>query len=174
MTTHDETQHADDTPRRESAADAGGVSMADTSQGEEIEAGASGAKPPMSRASSVASLGDASPGSGTAAAAAAAVVAASVAPEPSRGGVAFLAEVVVMPRGEVADPQGMTIEKALRRSAEDAGQPLKIAKMRVGKVFRFRIVAASQADAEARVAELADRVLANPNVEAFTCTVVGA
>jgi phosphoribosylformylglycinamidine synthase PurS subunit len=162
MTTHDETQHADDTPRRESAADAGGVSMADTSQGEEIEAGASGAKPPMSRASSVASLSDALPEPAT------------VAPEPSRGGVAFLAEVVVMPRGEVADPQGMTIEKALRRSAEDAGQPLKIAKMRVGKVFRFRIVAASQADAEARVAELADRVLANPNVEAFTCTVVSA
>ena len=80
----------------------------------------------------------------------------------------FEAEVVVMPKPEVADPQGQAIEQSLSHLV--LGEPLRASQVRVGRVFRLTLEAADLASAERALHALADRVLANPNIETFTCT----
>jgi phosphoribosylformylglycinamidine synthase subunit PurS len=81
----------------------------------------------------------------------------------------FEAEVVVMPKAEVADPQGQAIEGALARLGLTG--TVQAHHVHVGKVFRLALEAADQASAEHALRTLADRVLANPNIETFKCSV---
>jgi phosphoribosylformylglycinamidine synthase len=81
----------------------------------------------------------------------------------------FHAEVVVMPKPEVADPQGQAIEQALGRLDVAAG--VKATHVRVGKVFSLSLEASDRDAAEQALHALADRVLANPNIEGFECKV---
>jgi len=80
----------------------------------------------------------------------------------------FSAEVFVMPKPEVADPQGAAIEQAVNRL--DLGvEKFKATNVRVGKVFHLDLEAPDEAAAEEALTRLADKVLANPNIEAFEC-----
>ena len=82
----------------------------------------------------------------------------------------FDAEVIVMPKQEVADPQGQAIEGALGRLRLAERDGVEIAGIHAGRVFRFAVDAASRESAARAVEALADRVLANPNVEDFQFT----
>ncbi len=80
----------------------------------------------------------------------------------------YPAEVIVMPKPEVADPQGQAIEQALKRL--DLGvKGVGATNVRVGKMFHLEIEAPDRATAERALKALADKVLANPNIEAFQC-----
>lgn len=81
----------------------------------------------------------------------------------------FPAEVVVMPKPEVADPQGLAIEQALARLALTGAEDIRACDVRVGKVFHLTLEAPDRAAAERALHTLADRVLANPNIEGFEC-----
>jgi phosphoribosylformylglycinamidine synthase PurS subunit len=74
-----------------------------------------------------------------------------------------------MPKPEVADPQGQAIEAALARLALPGCDGVTAHDVRVGKVFHLTLEAADRAVAERALRALADRVLANPNIEAFEC-----
>ena len=68
--------------------------------------------------------------------------------------------VEVQLRPGTADPQGVTIERALPALGFEG-----IDRVRVGKAFRFEIEAPDEAVARDRSVELADRLLANPIIE---------
>ena len=79
----------------------------------------------------------------------------------------FHAEVTVMPKPEVADPQGQAIEQALGRL--DVASGVTATHVRVGKVFSLSLEAQDRDAAQQALNALADRILANPNIEAFEC-----
>lgn len=83
----------------------------------------------------------------------------------------FAVKVVVMPKPEVADPQGQAIESALARLSVKEIQGVKASGIRVGKIFRLTLQAEDRPGAEKALHVLADKVLANPNVETFTCSI---
>ncbi|MBN1475175.1 phosphoribosylformylglycinamidine synthase subunit PurS [Candidatus Sumerlaeota bacterium] len=83
----------------------------------------------------------------------------------------FEAEVTVMPKPEVADPQGQAIEQALARLALSGTEGVRASHVRVGKVVHLELEAADRASAERALEALADRVLANPNIESFSCSI---
>jgi phosphoribosylformylglycinamidine synthase len=77
----------------------------------------------------------------------------------------FRVTVDVMPKPEVADPQGQAVEAALARLLGDAAHPPR--HVRIGKTVRFELEAADGNAARLAVERLADRVLANPNTESY-------
>jgi len=78
----------------------------------------------------------------------------------------FSAQVEVLLRDGIADPQGATIERALPALGL-AG----VSSVRAGKSFRFEVVAHDDAEAMARATVVADRLLANPVIEESVVTV---
>lgn len=74
----------------------------------------------------------------------------------------WVAEVVVMPKAGVNDPQG----EAILGGLHDLGYRA-VSRVRSGKQFRVEIDAESEDGARAAVAELTDRLLANPVIEVF-------
>ena len=79
---------------------------------------------------------------------------------------AFDVLVEVRLRPGIADPEGLTIERALPALGFSG-----ISGVSVGKAFRLRVEAASEAEAADRAGELATRLLANPVIEDSTVTV---
>jgi phosphoribosylformylglycinamidine synthase PurS subunit len=73
----------------------------------------------------------------------------------------FAARVEVRLRHGIADPEGATIERALPALGFD-----DVKEVRAGRSFRFELDAADEATARRRAEELADRLLANPVIEA--------
>ncbi|MEP7040189.1 MAG: phosphoribosylformylglycinamidine synthase subunit PurS [Chloroflexota bacterium] len=71
----------------------------------------------------------------------------------------WLAEVHVRLRSGLADPEGQTIAGGLRSLGFDVGD------VRAGKLLRLAFVAADRATAEAAVALMCSRLLANPVME---------
>jgi phosphoribosylformylglycinamidine synthase len=69
-------------------------------------------------------------------------------------------------REGVADPQGSTIERSLPALGFHG-----VAGVRVGKAFRFTLVAADEASARAEVDDMCRRFLTNPVIEDATVTV---
>lgn len=86
----------------------------------------------------------------------------------------FNAEVFVMPKAEVADPQGQAIENALDRLQIEGAEGVSAHHVRVGKVFHLDLEAPDKTAAERALTALADKVLHNPNIETFECDVKGA
>lgn len=82
----------------------------------------------------------------------------------------FSAEVFVTPKPEVADPQGVAIEQALKRLDLGVGK-VKAANVRVGKVFHLDLDAPDATAARKALQALADKILANPNIEVFECKI---
>ena len=75
----------------------------------------------------------------------------------------WTAEVHVALRGGIADPEGQTIASALRSLGYDS-----VDAVRSGKLLRIDFAAASREEAEAAVAEMCTRLLANPVMEDAT------
>ena len=74
----------------------------------------------------------------------------------------FLARVYVTLKPTVNDPQGLTIKGALH-SLGFAG----VESVRAGKYMEIRIDAPDKAAADAQVAEMCRKLLANPVIEDF-------
>jgi len=74
--------------------------------------------------------------------------------------VRWLAEVHVSLRPGIADPEGQTIGSALRSLGYET-----VAEVRSGKLLRIAFEAGGSSDAEATVAEMCRRLLANPVME---------
>ena len=75
----------------------------------------------------------------------------------------WMAEVHVSLRPGIADPEGQTILSALR----SLGHP-SVSEVRSGKLLRISFEADDPASAEATVADMCRRLLANPVMETAT------
>lgn len=74
----------------------------------------------------------------------------------------FRVHVRVMPRTGVLDPQGQVVEHALNALGfDEAGA------VRVGRAIELDVAAASRDEAEARVRQMCDKLLANPVTEDY-------
>jgi phosphoribosylformylglycinamidine synthase len=71
-------------------------------------------------------------------------------------------KVFVTLKPSILDPQGKTIAAALHAMGYDA-----VRSVRQGKYFELDVDAGSADEAEKMVAEVADRVLANPVIESY-------
>lgn len=78
----------------------------------------------------------------------------------------FKAEVKVSLKKGVLDPQGSAIEGAVKALGYG-----NVPQVRIGKLIELWVEAESQEAAEATVLELGRKILANPVMETFTCTV---
>lgn len=77
----------------------------------------------------------------------------------------FLAEIDVMPKKEILDPQG----KAVTSSMKNLGLS-EIQNVRIGKHISLEIEAESEATANAKVDEACKNLLANLIMESYTFT----
>ena len=77
--------------------------------------------------------------------------------------VRWLAEVHVALRAGIADPEGQTVGSALRSLGYGT-----VGEVRSGKLLRISFEADDHAAAEAEVAEMCRRLLANPVMETAT------
>ena len=75
----------------------------------------------------------------------------------------WMAEVHVSLRSGIADPEGQTISSALR----SLGHP-SVSEVRSGKLLRISFEAEDPGSAEATVADMCRRLLANPVMETAT------
>jgi phosphoribosylformylglycinamidine synthase len=83
--------------------------------------------------------------------------------------MSYRVHVRVMPRESLLDPQGQAVEHAL--SALGFGEA---AGVRVGRAIELEVAAASRAEAEARVRQMCDKLLANPVTEDYLLQVEDA
>ncbi len=74
----------------------------------------------------------------------------------------FAAQINVMPRAEISDPQGQTVERTLP-SIGFAG----ISGVRVGKRITLIVDAADEESARSIVASASEKILANPVIEDY-------
>jgi phosphoribosylformylglycinamidine synthase PurS subunit len=74
----------------------------------------------------------------------------------------WLAEIRVMLKPSVNDPQGLSILGALRSLGFDA-----VESVRAGKLIQVQLSASDQADAEAAVGRMCAQLLANPVIEVY-------
>ena len=81
----------------------------------------------------------------------------------------FKAEIDVMPKDALLDPQG----KAVSQSMESLGLS-EVTNVRIGKHIRLFIEADSKATAEAKADEACKKLLANEIMESYSFVVVEA
>lgn len=81
----------------------------------------------------------------------------------------YRAEIKVLLKRSVLDPQGQAVEKALAILSYD-----NVEHVRIGKYMELRLRASDKTAAEAQVREMCERLLANPVIEDFTFTVAEA
>ncbi len=74
----------------------------------------------------------------------------------------FLARVFIAPKSTVNDPQGQTIHNALR----DMGYG-SVSSVRAGKYMEVRVDDEDEEGAAMHVADMCDRLLANPVIEEY-------
>ncbi len=79
----------------------------------------------------------------------------------------YSAEVSVMPKPGVADPQGQTIERALPALGYDG-----VKDVRLGKRIVLEVEASSADEARSKVLEMCERLLANPVIESYEVSVL--
>jgi phosphoribosylformylglycinamidine synthase len=79
---------------------------------------------------------------------------------------AFVAEVRVMLKPSVNDPQGLSIRNALRTLGFEG-----VANVRAGKLIAVTLEAPDAAVAREAAESMADRLLANPVIETFEVSV---
>jgi len=78
----------------------------------------------------------------------------------------YNATVHVSLRSGIADPQGQTIERALPALGYEG-----VSGVRVGKLIEFELNASDAAEAESKVGEMCERLLANTVIESYTVTI---
>ena len=76
--------------------------------------------------------------------------------------MAYVANVNVMLKEGIADPQGQTIERALPALGFSG-----VDEVRVGKRIRLRVDAPDEQDARRQIEEMCERLLANPVIESY-------
>jgi phosphoribosylformylglycinamidine synthase len=81
----------------------------------------------------------------------------------------YKASVEVMLKTGVLDPQGATLERALKSMGHD-----NVGSIRVGKLIELELESDDLAAAEARVEAWADELLANPVMERYRVKVEAA
>ena len=74
----------------------------------------------------------------------------------------FRAHIRVTPRAGLLDPQGLAVEHALSSLGFE-----EAANVRIGKAIEVDIQAPTRAEAEARVRQMCDKLLANPVTEDY-------
>lgn len=74
----------------------------------------------------------------------------------------FSAQVNVMLKPGISDPQGLTIERALPALGYSG-----VGGVRVGKRIELEVEATSSEEARARVEDMCERLLANTVIEAY-------
>jgi phosphoribosylformylglycinamidine synthase len=74
----------------------------------------------------------------------------------------FLARIFISPKPTVNDPEGLTIQGALRQLGFDT-----IASVRAGKYMEVRLDEGNEAAAAEKVREMCDKLLANPVIEDY-------
>ncbi len=79
----------------------------------------------------------------------------------------MLAKVYVTPKRGVLDPQGKAVASSLHSLGFD-----EVADVRIGKYMEIRLSASSRAEAERRIGEMCERLLANGVIEDFRFDVV--
>jgi phosphoribosylformylglycinamidine synthase PurS subunit len=79
----------------------------------------------------------------------------------------FAANINVMPRQEISDPQGQAVERTLPGLGFDS-----IDEVRVGKRIEIVLVAEDHAAAEAMAVAMCDKMLANPVIEDYELEVI--
>ena len=79
----------------------------------------------------------------------------------------FKATVHVSLRSGIADPQGLTIERALPALGYTG-----VSGVRVGKLIEFGLDASDATEAESKVGEMCERLLANTVIESYTLSIV--
>lgn len=77
----------------------------------------------------------------------------------------FVANVNVMLKEGIADPQGQTIERALPALGFSG-----VGDVRVGKRIRLAVDAADEQEAHERVQQMCERLLSNPVIESYEVT----
>jgi phosphoribosylformylglycinamidine synthase subunit PurS len=82
--------------------------------------------------------------------------------------VPYSARVSVMLKEGIADPQGQTIERALPALGYTG-----VKGVRVGKVIELEVDASDAGEARGRIAEMCERLLANPVIESYEITIDG-
>lgn len=78
----------------------------------------------------------------------------------------FSAEVRVTLKEGIADPQGQTIQRALPALGFEG-----VNDVRVGKLIELTVEASGPKEAETRVREMCEQLLANPVIETFEVTI---
>jgi phosphoribosylformylglycinamidine synthase len=74
----------------------------------------------------------------------------------------FRVLVIVRMREDLPEPQGMALEKVLKRLGYD-----KIRKIRVGKIIEFNVSGESKEEVKKVVENLAKSIFSNPVIEDF-------
>jgi phosphoribosylformylglycinamidine synthase PurS subunit len=74
----------------------------------------------------------------------------------------FTARINVMPRRELADPAGQTIEKALPKIGFG-----DVERVRVGKRIELHVAASDESEARSKVEAMCERMLANTVIESY-------
>ncbi|MDR2367257.1 MAG: phosphoribosylformylglycinamidine synthase subunit PurS [Deltaproteobacteria bacterium] len=77
----------------------------------------------------------------------------------------FKANVKVMLKPSVLDPQGATLERALKSMGHD-----NVSSIRVGKLIELVLESPDAEGATKAANDWADRLLANPNMENYSLT----
>ncbi|MGB3619254.1 MAG: phosphoribosylformylglycinamidine synthase subunit PurS [Catalinimonas sp.] len=75
----------------------------------------------------------------------------------------FTAEIDVMPRREILDPQGKAVQLGLRNLGIEG-----VADVRIGKHLHLEVEADDEADARAKVDQACRKLLANAIMEDYT------
>ena len=70
--------------------------------------------------------------------------------------------VEVMPKEEVLDPQGVAVEKALRKMSFG-----DVTKVRIGKAIDIEVSGSDAAASQAKIKQMAEKLLCNANGERF-------
>lgn len=70
--------------------------------------------------------------------------------------------VEVMPKEGILDPQGVTVKRSLHQLGYE-----EVSDVKVGKRIRLEIDTSDEAEALRRAEEMAEKLLHNPNVEAY-------
>ena len=78
----------------------------------------------------------------------------------------YSAEVSVMLKPGIADPQGQTIEKALPALGYGG-----VSQVRVGKQIHLDVEAQDPDQAKTQVLEMCEQLLANPVIESYEVTI---
>jgi phosphoribosylformylglycinamidine synthase PurS subunit len=78
----------------------------------------------------------------------------------------WIAEVIVVPKHGVNDPQGEAIHGGIRSLGFTS-----VSRVRSGRFFRLDLTATDQASATSEANEMCERLLANPVIETFSVTV---